>query len=451
MSEVIKWSIFSIYILLICMFLYLRKDKLQKDFFLLVFLFQLTIYVFVAPNIYSMGIETERVNIYSTIQILCIIFYVLPFLLCYYYLTIKKENKYSSAKAISSLSKISITKNYSIILLLLFFFLILSLIFVYVAINYNLLFRRIGHEALYDMTSDVPKLLYYSYKIFSELGLFIIILIYLISFNTNQKIIIYFSKLILTIYIFTYGGFVLINNRLQTLILIFSIFGFNLIIKNKIRIFTKNTILIILISVYLLKVVVNIRNNFVDNDGNISITEVLNPFYQTKLDENDPLSNRLNGIDLISIYYPKMYEKGFAYFDPWIHNFKILYGSIFNTEYYNYCKANMITNARSLIVKKYLDLSIIDYNQCQLTDVFAVMGPFSLLLVSIFTAYLFFSIINGFYNEKNVLKILIFIVMIPFVLEFEKDFMNLAIGWFKYLPLVFIIYRLKIFKIDLNK
>jgi hypothetical protein len=314
------------------MFLYLRKDKLQKDFFLLVFLFQLTIYVFVAPNIYSMGIETERVNIYSTIQILCIIFYVLPFLLCYYYLTIKKENKYSSAKAVSSLSKISITKNYSIILLLLFFFLILSLIFVYVAINYNLLFRRIGHEALYDMTSDVPKLLYYSYKIFSELGLFIIILIYLISFNTNQKIIIYFSKLILTIYIFTYGGFVLINNRLQTLILIFSIFGFNLIIKNKIRIFTKNTILIILISVYLLKVVVNIRNNFVDNDGNISITEVLNPFYQTKLDENDPLSNRLNGIDLISIYYPKMYEKGFAYFDPWIHNFKILYGSIFNTD-----------------------------------------------------------------------------------------------------------------------
>ena len=61
---------------------------------MLVFLFQLSIYVFVAPNFYSMKIEVERVNIYSTIQILCIIFYVLPFLLTYYYLTIRQENKF---------------------------------------------------------------------------------------------------------------------------------------------------------------------------------------------------------------------------------------------------------------------------------------------------------------------------------------------------------------------
>ena len=103
------------------------------------------------------------------------------------------------------------------------------------------------------------------------------------------------------------SGFVLINNRLQTLILIFTIFGFNLIVKNKKKIFTRNTLIIVLISIYLLKVIVNVRNNFVDNDGNIRIVEVINPFYQTQLDENDPLSNRLNGIDLISIYYPKMF------------------------------------------------------------------------------------------------------------------------------------------------
>ena len=201
----------------------------------------------------------------------------------------------------------------------------------------------------------------------------------------------------------------------------------------------------------MLKVIVNVRNNFVDNDGNIKIVEVINPFYQTQLDENDPLSNRLNGIDLISIYYPKMFYKGFAYFDPWIHSVKIFFGSILNTDYYIYCKTNMITNARSLIVKKYLDMSIIDYNQCQLTDVFAVMGPFSLFLVSIFTAYLFSIIINGFYYSKNILKILVFILMIPFVLEFEKDFMNLAIGWLKYLPIAIIIYKLNIYKFEYKK
>ena len=273
----------------------------------------------------------------------------------------------------------------------------------------------------------------------------------MINNKCKHNIVKLFSKLTLLTYLFSYGGFVLINNRLQTLILIFTIFGFNLIIKNKKRIFSKSTILIVIMSVYLLKVVVNVRNNFVDNDGKVKISEVLNPFYQTQFDENDPLSNRLNGIDLISIYYPKMYEKGFIYLDPWVHNFKIMYGSIFNTDYYIYCKSNMITNARSLIVRKYLDLSIIDYNQCQLTDVFAVLGPFSLLFVSIFTAFLFFSIINGFFFEKNIFKILVLILMIPFVLEFEKDFMNLAIGWFKYIPLVFIIYKLNIYKIDFKK
>jgi hypothetical protein len=111
----------------------------------------------------------------------------------------------------------------------------------------------------------------------------------------------------------------------------------------------------------------------------------------------------------------------------------------------------MITNARSLIVKKYLDMSIVDYNQCQLTDVFAVMGPFSLFFVSIFTAYLFSIIINGFYYSTNIFKILVFILMIPFVLEFEKDFMNLVIGWFKYLPIVFIIYKLNIYKFEYKK
>lgn len=300
------------------------------------------------------------------------------------------------------------------------------------------------------MTSDVPKFLYYPYKIFSELGLFIIILIYLIKINSKQNTVIFLSKLTLIIYLISYGGFVLINNRLQTLILIFSFFGFNLIVKNKRKILSRNTLIIILFSVYLLKVIVNIRNNFVDNDGRVIISEVINPFYQTLLDDNDPLANRLNGIDLISIYYPKMYTKGFAYLDPWIHNIKIIYGSIFNTDYYIYCKANLITNARSLILKKYLDLNIIDYNQCQLTDVFAVMGPFSLLFVAVFTAFLFYKIINGFFYEKDIFRILIYILMIPFVLEFEKDFMNLAIGWIKYIPIVFIIYKLKIFKTELK-
>jgi hypothetical protein len=450
-TEIVKWSIFTLYLLFILIFLYLRKDKLQKDFFLLVFLFQITIYIFVAPNIYSMNIEEDRVNTYSTIQLLCFLFYVLPLLSTYYFLSFKKENTFEVKKYESSLSKLTITKNYKLIFLLLLCFLILSLTFVYVALNYNLLFRRIGHEALYDMTSDVPRLLYYPYKIFSELGLFIIILIYIIKINCKQNLIYFLSKLSLIVYIITYGGFVLINNRLQTLILIFTIFGFNLIVRNKKKIFTRNTLIIILISIYLLKVIVNVRNNFVDNDGNIKVVEVINPFYQTQLDENDPLSNRLNGIDLISIYYPKMFYKGFTYFDPWIHSVKIFFGSILNTDYYIYCKTNMITNARSIIVKKYLDMSIIDYNQCQLTDVFAVMGPFSLFFVSIFTAYLFSIIINGFYYSKNIFKILIFILMIPFVLEFEKDFMNLAIGWLKYLPIAFIIYKLNIYKFEYKK
>jgi hypothetical protein len=450
-SEVIKWSIFSLYILLIIIFLYLRRGKLQKDFFLLVFLFQLSIYVFVAPNVYSMNIEAERVNIYSTIQFLCLIFYVLPFLLTYYYLTIRQENKHGAEILESSLSKISISKNNHIILLFLFSFLILSVIFVYVAINYNLLFRRIGHEALYDMTSEVPKLLYYPYKIFSELGLFIIILIFFINIKCKQNSIKFFSKFTLVTYLISYGGFVLINNRLQTLILIFSIFGFNLIIKNKKRIFSKSAILILLLSVYLLKVVVNIRNNFVDNDGKVIITKVLNPFYQTQLDSNDPLSNRLNGIDLISIYYPKMYEKGFAFFEPWTHSIKIFFGSLLNTNYYNNSKLNLSTNARSVIVKKYLDINIVDYNQCQLTDIFAVLGPFSLFFASVFTAFIFFKIINSFYLGTKIFMILLFLTMIPFVLEFEKDFMNLAIGWFKYIPLVFIINKLNIYKIESKK
>jgi len=446
-SEVIKWIIFSLLIVLILIFLYLRNGKLQKDFFLLVFLFQFSIYVFVAPNFYSMNLEVERVNVYSTIQFLCLLFYLVPFLFTYFYLTINKERNFKCEKNESSLSKIIITSKCGVIFLFLFILLILSFIFIYVAINFNLIFKRIGHEALYKLTNDVPKFLYYPYKIFTELSLFLIVLIYLIKRKTRQKSVYFFSSICLGIYLISYGGYVIINNRLQTLILIFTLLGFNLILINKAKLFTRSSLLIILISVYSLKVVTNIRNNFFDNAGNIQVTEVFNPFYQTEYDSNDPLSNRLNGIDLISLYYPKMYDKGFAYFDPWIHGIKIYFGSFLNTDYYKNSKENLSTNSRSIIIKKYLNMDIVDYNQCQLTDIFAVLGPFSLIFASVFTAYLFFKMINSFYYEKNIFIILVSIMIIPFALEFEKDFMNLAISWLKYIPIIFMIYKLNIFKI----
>lgn len=317
------------------------------------------------------------------------------------------------------------------------FCIIFAIAFLYVSVVNLVFFNRIGHRALYEFTQNLSTIEFLIYRIYKELGLFISVFLLILKTNSENRNFFNFLNISFISNVLIYGAFVLVNNRLQSIIFIL-ILSFTYIIFKNIKIKFKVLGFVLIALYYSITVVTNFRDSFSENNGKPKFTQVINPFYESK-EYNDPLSNRLNGLYLMSNAYEKISIKGYALFKPINHSFKMLIGSFYNSDYYKKAKSNLLTNSRSITMLHFFGIAYTDIYQTHLSELFLSFGVIGFFIGSFIIANLFVYVITNIFKPKSIFKLLFATLMMYFILQFEKDFIQIVLGWVRLIPVLIIL------------
>ena len=431
--ELINEFIISLILLLLISALYFTGFiKIKRDFLFLVFLAQSVIYNHIMPTIhlYENVSSFIQIQTYTSLQYFVLIFYETPLILIYFF---RIRNK----KINTNISYIINQKNSFLYKSFILFCLIFSFGFLYVSIANFVFFTRIGHEALYELTQNLSTIEFLIYRIYKELGLFISVLLLILKITSGRRNFFNFLNISFVSNVLIYGAFVLVNNRLQSIIFIL-ILSFTYIIFTNIKIKFKVLGFVLIAVFYSITVVTNFRDSFSENNGKPKFSQVINPFYESN-EYNDPLSNRLNGLYYIASAFDKIDTKGYALFKPINHSFKMFLGSFYNSEYYSKAKSNLLTNSRSITGLHFFGVASTDLYQTHLSELFLSFGVIGFLVGSIIMANLFVYVTTNIFMPKSIFKLLLVILMMYYILQFEKDFTAILFGWVKLIPLLVIL------------
>lgn len=429
MALVNEFIVFFILLLIISTLYFGGYIKLKRDFLFIVFIGQSLIYNHIMPTkyVYENLSLTIQIQPYITLQYFVLIFYEIPLILIYFF---KIRNKKINTRISFEVNK----KNSLLYNSFILFCLIIPFGFLYVSITNFLFFTRIGHGALFELTQKLSSIEFLIYRIYKELGLFLSILILILKTNSDSHKLL---KITLLSNVLIYGSFVLVNNRLQSIILIL-ILSFTYIIFTNTKIKFKTLGLVLIAVFYSITIVTNFRDSFSENNGKPKISQVINPFYDSN-ETNDPLYNRLNGLYFMASAFDKIDSKGYALFKPFNHSIKMFFGSFYNSEYYSKAKSNLLTNSRSITGVHFFGFALIDIYQTHLSELFLSFGVVGFFLGSIIMANLFVYVTRNIFEPKSIFKFLIGILMMYYILQFEKDFIFILFGGLKMIPILIIL------------
>jgi len=317
---------------------------------------------------------------------------------------------------------------------------ILNIVFLFVAINYALFFRRIGHDALMLLSLQVPKLQFVIYRLFEETGVFLTLILHILirfSEKNRKKVIFVFVLFILTLLIYQ-----IINSRMQLLVTIFS--HTILVISFKREFNVKKLLRIGLLSIVGVLTVMIFRNIIVLEDVDFNSVK-------SAIEDENSLDNRLNGIMLISDISSNINNRGFMYGEAWIPSFQVMYYYLFDDKKAKEIKENLNTTPKVNIIKFYKGNYIVDMPSSLITDLYPNFGIVGLFFGALLIAFLLFKVCSGLITPKGSFNFLVVLYLIPLLIQAEKEFLSMLFMIFKYSSILFITLLIKPFNIVFRK
>jgi hypothetical protein len=169
-------------------------------------------YLNLFPSIHYLYVNGEGMYRFAYLQLIIFLFFQVP-IMCFAHF-----NFYLAPSALTHvmMSRKARLSSYLPVILIL-----LLLVFWFVAIEYELFFRRIGHEGLMRISGEVPLLLLYLYRCVVETAFFIIIFlcaILRVALPNSRYYQLY--KIALATYLVTFLIFFAANSRMQFVLLL---------------------------------------------------------------------------------------------------------------------------------------------------------------------------------------------------------------------------------------
>ncbi len=403
-----------------------------RDYYLILFLFIFYLYIHLFPQMYIFNGHRNDALKYLYIQLQIFLFFELPLLFFYKQFV---GGKYNSRKL-----GVEIVANTFRINIFLTVLVGLNFVFLFVAINYALFFRRIGHEALMILSLQVPKLQFIIYRLFEETAVFLTLILHILirfSEKKRRKVIFVFFFFFFTLLIYQ-----LINSRMQLLVTIFS--HTILVISFKREFNVKKLIRIGLLSIVGVLTVMIFRNIIVLEDADFNSVK-------SAIEDENSLNNRLNGIMLISDISSDISNKGFMYGEAWIPSFQVMYYYLFDEKKAVEIKENLNTTAKVNIIKFYKGKNIADMPSSLVTDLYPNFGIMGLFFGALLIAFLLFKVCSGLIAPKGLFNYLLAIYLIPLLIQVEKEYLSLLFMIIKYSSILFIVFLVKPFSIVFKK
>lgn len=413
-------------------------------FFLLVFL-QAFLYLNLSPTLIINSVGNEDMKMmYVWVQLFCVVFFEIPLIVTYLSSKSKARNYKSDHLTATDVNN---TRQLFFSIMMLF----ISVLFVYVILQYGLIFTRIGAEAKATKFVELSSSPLWLITRQIEKSIFFLVGILLLTYFASNKSRInrLVTPISLLITLITFGTYYLINSRLTFALFLFFIVGI-IIYQSKWR-FSKKWMPIVLLFVlpvmliYSMKVTSNIRNNFFYDDG-VSLRNFI-PWYSVEDRSNESLIKRMDGIDLMAQVSLNMRYDEIPLGRAWLNPLFMIFGPFINKEKADELKLNTSTTAKSYLMENYTDIKLPDYYSCMLTDAYGNFWIFGLIVVAAFLA------ISSAYIDANLLRprsnisLIISIYLMSIILPFEQEFISIFGNIFQTLPVLFLVIILNPIKI----
>jgi hypothetical protein len=309
-----------------------------------------------------------------------------------------------------------------------------------VAIEYDLFFRRLGHDALQRASAEVPAILLYVYRGAVETAFFVIVFLWTLLRSVTARSRHYrLYRLSLLGYVVTFMLFFAANSRMQFVLLLLCLIctqpRLAHLILRRFRVLRFVLLLAVLVfGLTLLRELVLEENERIDASD---LPELL-------MTAGWLIAARL---DALAILY-RLDEIGFNPFGfdlSGIAHVLTFYWSFFlDPALYNAIKESLITSPSVAIVNRILPTDEIDFPKAMILDMFLSFGVLGLLATA--------AMLGGalVWVQRRVAAFRTFtpgymvaIYSLPMLLEFEKEFIGLFFAFMKWIPALLLVYLLR--------
>ncbi len=342
-----------------------------------------------------------------------------------------------SQKQPISISYVSPQKQISLSPALPFAFVVLLVGFWYVAIYYDLFFRRIGHAELQLATSKVPLWLLYVYRCVVEMTFFTVLFLSAVirGIKSSAKYYkLYVASLVL--YLVSFVLFFFENSRMHLILLLIVMLcsgvGFRFISKGRLNVFLLSLLMTVLvIGITLLRELVIEDNNRIDTENLWYLLKSTGELIATRLDallilyrlagtEFNPLGFDLSGVEHVL----KLYSTFFI-----------------DQASYNSIKSTLVTSPSVVIVNRYLPTAEVDFPKAMILDMFLTFGILGLVMTALLLSLLI-AWVEKHANQLNSFSaaFLISIYILPLIFQFEKELIGFLIAIMKWSPMLALVY-----------
>jgi hypothetical protein len=427
-----------------------RGIKVKEDYFFIIFIFFGFLYIIIAPALTFISGDIDIINdgeIYPEIQIFLLIFFLLPLIFSY--------------RLFKNIIPTNSTKNYYFLSgkkLIFFctFFIFFEILFIILALNKNMYFRRIGTEEIADLISrlDIFTLIILRTHDLIILPAITLLALLLPSLKIVKRAslcsLVYFTHFIL---VCSFIIFALMNSRLQLVFLAIALlYGWLLAGNDRFKLSGGVIILLLGGLFYGLIVVSNIRNYGIEAE----ISNILNPI--SFITEQNSIAfnklewvQRLDCVELIAKMDDNLKRQGYEWGRAWENPLIATFGSLVGSDSAFDLKATGLTTAKSFLIERHTDIGLKDYSSCMATDLWGNFWIYGLPVASILIAFIFAMLRYGLTNPFTPAALVISIVCAFYFVIFEKEFLDWAIGWIKLIPAIIILVALNpIKKIDFS-
>ncbi len=412
--------------------------RIRRDILFIAYFAQVYIYLHLAPtvNMYLMGQEDRKV--YALLQWSIFFLFDIPFVVLY--------NKWIGKNLDNPFGVRNIFLETPALNRFVFSLLVVSasVLFLYVAISNELFFRRIGHEGLAARSASMSMPELVLYRMFSETSTFLLMLGYFLILNCGKKHSVSFTILVCSVAIHTavYGSFILVNNRLQTMVLLFLLFvtvsyWWKITLDRTVFPVTK-LVFIALLLILSANVVLELRGQY-ERYGEIHHYDVMEFREANYSDVGFALAKRLDGIKLMAQITGPALDNGFMWGQAWIQPLSVLYYMFVDPEKAKELKKKLRTNPKVFIAKFYLNADIPDVASSVLTDLYANFFILGFLFLALVASYLLVFITRQMINPRSRSGLLIGFYLLPFIFKFEKEFLSLMLNMVKFSPMLLLV------------
>jgi len=400
--------------------------RIERDFFLLLLIVEVWVYLFLAPTVNFPIEDDERQVRYVAVELSLLLLFMVPMIMTY--------RKHMTRAMPSETNRVGLSVNPNGALIASIGIILVTIGFVATISLNELVFVRLS-TGLPEAKAELSLIELGLLRIFGRGGYAIVGLAFLMwrladvgsLVRKTSGLALLTSGIVLFL-------FSIVNSRLLSVLMVFFLVGLWYVTGGRLKMKrrTKKILVVVaaLVLIYSYRVVINVRSNFFFEGIKL---EYFDPFYKSPEISGGEFWSRLDLVFFISEITPGASRDGFALGAVWSVPIFLTYAPLFYPEESEYLKKTFMTDAESHLMVRYTDLhnETMDVNSGRVTDAYGNFFVFGFLLAAYIMARLLVYSTVTFFRGGSSFRIVLSFFIIAQLLIFEDDLINLPLSLIK--------------------